>query len=149
MRKSQRRLIVIGCAAVVLTAAVALAFVGLRQSAAFFRTPSELLAEPGQDGRSVRVGGLVALGSLRSEDLAVVFTLGDDVASIDVVYTGILPSLFREGQCVIAEGTVGADGRFEARRVLAKHDESYQAPDIQAAPRLALSCGRPPAGGIS
>jgi len=143
MRKSSKRLIVIASAAVVLTAAVALAFVGLRQSAAFFRTPSELLATPTPDGRSVRVGGLVTLGSLRSEDIAVVFTLRDDVASIDVVYSGILPSLFREGQCVIAEGVVGADGRFEARRVLAKHDENYQAPDIEAAPRLALSCGRP------
>jgi cytochrome c-type biogenesis protein CcmE len=134
-------MIVIGCAAVVLAAAVALAAVGLRSSAAFFRTPSEVLAEADVSGRAVRIGGLVTIGSVRATEGAIVFELTDDVASIEVAFAGVLPSLFREGQCVIAEGALNADGRFAATRVLAKHDEEYRAPEISDSPRLARSCG--------
>lgn len=142
MRKSRQRLIVIGSAAAVLAAALGLAVVGLRSSAAFFRTPSELLAEPAPAGRSVRVGGLVTLGSVRAaDDGAITFELADDDAALEVAYAGVLPSLFREGQCVIAEGAVGPDGRLSATRVLAKHDEEYRPPEISSSPRLARSCG--------
>jgi cytochrome c-type biogenesis protein CcmE len=141
MRKSRQRLIIVGSAAVVLAGAVALAAVGLRSSAAFFRTPSEVLADASEPGRAVRVGGLVTIGSVRATDGAIVFELTDDVAGIEVAYAGVLPSLFREGQCVIAEGALGTDGRFSATRVLAKHDEEYRAPEITDSPRLARSCG--------
>ncbi len=145
MRKSNQRLIIIGSAAVVLAAAVALAAVGLSSSAAFFRTPSEVLADGAGSNRAVRVGGLVTIGSVRTAEGAVMFELTDDIASIQVAYAGVLPSLFREGQCVIAEGAVGADGHFAATRVLAKHDEQYRAPEITESPRLAQSCGSPAA----
>jgi cytochrome c-type biogenesis protein CcmE len=143
MRKSRQRLIVVASAAVVLAAAVALAAVGLRSSAAFFRTPSEVLSSSDPSGRAVRIGGLVTVGSVRSTDGAIVFELADDLASIEVAFAGVLPSLFREGQCVIAEGALGADGRFAATRVLAKHDEEYRPPEISDSPRLARSCGAP------
>jgi cytochrome c-type biogenesis protein CcmE len=143
MRKSRQRLIVIGSAAVVLAAAVALAAIGLRSSAAFFRTPSEILAQTEGAGRAIRVGGLVTVGSVRATGDAIVFELADDIASIEVAFAGVLPSLFREGQCVIAEGSLGADGRFAATRVLAKHDEEYRPPEIGDSPRLARSCGAP------
>lgn len=145
MRKSTRRMTVIGTVAVTALIAVLLASVGLRQSAAFFRTPSEIEADAGLAGRSVRVGGLVSLGSVRDDAGVLAFTLADDVSEIGVVFSGVPPTLFREGQCVIAEGVIDADGRLEARRILAKHDENYRPPDIEAAPRLAQSCGRPAA----
>lgn len=141
MKKSHQRMVVIGCAAVVLASAVGLAAVGLRSAVAFFRTPSEILAEARSDGRVVRVGGLVTLGSVRSEEGVAVFQLQDDLASIEVSYAGILPSLFREGQCVVAEGALGDDGSFSATRVIAAHDENYRAPEITESPRLARSCG--------
>jgi cytochrome c-type biogenesis protein CcmE len=148
LRKSRQRLIVIGSASAVLVAALGLAAVGLRNSAAFFHTPSEILAQAetpqgkgSQSARTVRIGGLVTVGSVRSEDGAAVFQLTDDIASVDVAFSGVLPSLFREGQCVIAEGALGANGRFIATRVLAKHDEQYRPPEITASPRLAHSCG--------
>jgi cytochrome c-type biogenesis protein CcmE len=134
-------MIIIGSAAVVLAAAVGLAAVGLKSSAAFFRTPSEILASPTVPDRAIRVGGLVTIGSVRTAEGGVLFELADDEAAIEVAYAGVLPSLFREGQCVIAEGEVGADGRLSATRVLAKHDEEYRAPEITSSPRLARSCG--------
>lgn len=142
MRKSRQRLIVIGSAAAALGLALVLVAVGLRSQVAFFQTPSELLESPeASAGRSVRVGGLVTTGSLRTSEGAIAFALADDVSDIEVVYSGVLPSLFREGQCVIAEGSLSADGRLAADRILAKHDETYQPREIGAAPRLAQSCG--------
>ena len=141
MRKSRQRLMIVSSAAVVLGAAVVLALVGLSSQASFFRTPSDLLANGVEPGRSVRVGGLVPVGSVRSSDGAILFELSDDEGSIEVAFSGVLPSLFREGQCVIAEGSLGSEGRFDATRVLAKHDEEYRAPEISEAPRLARSCG--------
>lgn len=147
MRKSRQRLIIVVSAGVVLAAAVGLAAVGLRSTAAFFRTPSEILASPVDPDRAVRVGGLVTIGSVRTEEGVMHFELADDVAAIQVSFQGVPPSLFREGQCVIAEGEVGADGSLTATRVLAKHDEQYRAPEITSAPRLAQSCGSPAAAG--
>jgi cytochrome c-type biogenesis protein CcmE len=146
MRKSRQRLIIIGSAAVVLAAAIGLAAVGLKSSAAFFRTPSqisELMASQGLPDRAIRVGGLVTIGSVRTDEGGVLFELADDQDAIEVAFAGVLPSLFREGQCVIAEGEVGPDGRLSATRVLAKHDEEYRAPEITSSPRLANSCGEP------
>lgn len=137
----RRRLTVISVAAVAVMAALGLASLGLRDAVAFFVTPSEVLAEDIDPARALSVGGLVVMGSVRSADGAMVFTLADDHASLQVRYAGIVPDLFREGQCVIAQGKIGEDGVLTARRVLAKHDEAYVPREIDAAPRLARSCG--------
>lgn len=142
MRKSRKRLVVIASAGVVLSVAVALAAIGLRGTAAFFRTPSQIVADASVPDGAIRVGGLVTIGSLRTSDAGIVFELSDDLAALEIAYAGVLPSLFREGQCVIAEGRLEPDGSFRATRVLAKHDETYQAPEISESPRLARSCGR-------
>lgn len=142
MRARNRRLIVIGVAAVMLSAALGLAALGLRDSVAFFQTPSEFAETPPEPGRSVRVGGLVELGSITADGDALLFTLSDDVSSVRVRYIGVLPNLFREGQCVIAIGVPDSTRTaLEASRLIAKHDENYRAPEIEAAPRLAESCG--------
>lgn len=142
MRRRNARLTMLGLGAGALFLALAIAVVGLRDAVAFFRTPTEVLQSPPPPGRSISLGGLVAMGSVSQGEGAIVFRLRDDESDMLVRYSGPIPDLFREGQCVIAQGVVGPDGVFAARRVLARHDETYQPREIEAAPRLAESCGR-------
>ena len=82
-----------------------------------------------------RLGGLVEEGSVRTEGATTFFVVTDLNRTILASYTGVLPDLFREGQGVVAEGTIGADGRFTAREVLAKHDETYMPKEVADALR--------------
>lgn len=135
MRARTRRLWTFGVAAALLLAAAALAFFALRQNANLFYTP-EVLAEKGlpAPGKDVKVGGWVEPGSLTypGDGSEMVFTIIDNSPeTITVSFTGIAPDLFREGQGVVAVGSFGADGRFTARQVLAKHDENYQPRELR------------------
>jgi cytochrome c-type biogenesis protein CcmE len=96
----------------------------------FYITPTQVAANEAPRNRAFRMGGLVETGSLvRDKDaLTVRFKVTDTARTIPVVYTGILPDLFREGKGVIAQGQVGADGVFHATEILAKHDENYMPP---------------------
>jgi cytochrome c-type biogenesis protein CcmE len=96
----------------------------------FYITPTQVAANEAPRDRAFRMGGLVETGSLvRDKDaLTVRFKVTDTARTIPVVYTGILPDLFREGKGVIAQGQVGADGVFHATEILAKHDENYMPP---------------------
>lgn len=132
MTRKRRRLyfLLIGMAA--LGAAAALVLSAFRDNLVFFYTPSELLAkQPGPD-RRVRIGGLVGKGSVVKEPdgLTVTFRITDMEKDVPVKYGGTLPDLFREGQGVVAEGTLGSDGIFAASEVLAKHDEKYMPPEV-------------------
>ncbi len=111
----------------------------------FFFSPSQVAANEAPEGRSFRLGGLVTEGSVEREDdgLTVHFTVTDNQKSIPVVFTGILPDLFREGQGVITQGRLGADGVFRADDVLAKHDETYMPPEVADALEKAKSGGNP------
>ncbi len=111
-----------GAAALVLTA--------LQENIRYFYSPSDLNTAPA--GRSIRLGGLVEEGSVKRQDdgLTVTFRITDLAASVPVTYKGILPDLFREGQGVVTEGTLGPGGQFVAREVLAKHDETYMPPEV-------------------
>jgi cytochrome c-type biogenesis protein CcmE len=97
----------------------------------FFFTPSQVAGNEAPRDRAFRVGGLVESGSVvRDKDaLTVRFNVTDTARTIPVVYTGILPDLFREGKGVVAQGRIGADGIFRANEVLAKHDENYMPPE--------------------
>ena len=108
----------------------------------FFFTPTQVAAQEAPKDRAFRVGGLVEEGSVTREKdgLTVRFRVTDTAKAIPVVYTGILPDLFREGKGVVAQGRVGPDGTFKASEVLAKHDENYMPPE--AAEALAKA-GRP------
>jgi cytochrome c-type biogenesis protein CcmE len=101
----------------------------------FFFTPSQVAAREAPQGRTFRIGGLVEAGSvMRDKDaLTVRFKVTDTVQAIPVVFTGILPDLFREGKGVVAQGRIGADGIFQAKEVLAKHDENYMPPEAAEA----------------
>ena len=97
----------------------------------FFFTPTQVAANEAPQGRNFRVGGLVEEGSLQrdKDGLTVRFRVTDTAHGIPVVFTGILPDLFKEGKGVVAQGKLAADGTFQAREVLAKHDENYMPPE--------------------
>jgi cytochrome c-type biogenesis protein CcmE len=105
----------------------------------FFFTPSQVASREAPRDRAFRIGGLVEQGSVvREKDaLTVRFRVTDTAKTIPVVYTGILPDLFREGKGVVAQGKLGDDGTFRASEVLAKHDENYMPPEAAEALRKA------------
>jgi len=131
MTRKQRRLTLIAAAGVVLAGAAALVLFALGDQIVFFRTPTEIAERQVPPGERVRLGGLVEDGSVdRSAGETVRFAVTDTVNRVPVVYVGILPDLFREGQGVVAEGVIEADGTFRADTVLAKHDENYMPKEV-------------------
>jgi len=134
MTRKQRRGLVIGLGVGVLSIAVILMLFAFRQSIVFFHTPSDIAEAKIAPGVRFRLGGLVANGSVvRGQGTHVDFVVTDTLKTVPVSYEGILPDLFREGQGVVAEGTLSSDGRFSADTVLAKHDESYMPPEVAKA----------------
>ena len=131
MTRKQRRAVLIGTSLGVLALAVGLVLVALRDSIVFFYSPSEVTEKHLGMGQRFRLGGLVEDGSLkRGEGTTIRFIVTDKRATLPVTYTGVLPDLFREGQGVVAEGTLETDGVFHADSVLAKHDENYMPPEV-------------------
>ena len=131
MTRKQRRGILIGTCLAVLGVAVGLVLYAMRDSIVFFYTPSEVTAMEIAPGQLFRLGGLVETGSVvRGEGTTVRFVVTDKTRTLPVTYTGVLPDLFREGQGVVAEGTLTVDGVFHADNVLAKHDENYMPPEV-------------------
>jgi len=134
MTRKQRRSVLIGTCLAVLGLAVGLVLFALEDSIVFFYSPSDVAEKNIKPGQRIRLGGLVEAGSVkRGKNTTVEFTVTDTAKTIAVRYTGILPDLFREGQGVVAEGRLGADGLFIAESVLAKHDENYMPPEVAAA----------------
>ena len=131
MTRKGRRLSVISAAGFTLAIAVGLILFALRDSIVFFYGPTEIAEKAPPRGTRLRIGGLVKGGSLAYDGPStVVFAVTDLKHDIKVSYTGLLPDLFREGQGVVAEGTVEGSGLFHADTVLAKHDERYMPKDV-------------------
>jgi cytochrome c-type biogenesis protein CcmE len=131
MTRKQRRLTLIGVAGLVLCVAAGLVLYALSDSISLFKSPSELVAERPAVSKHIRLGGMVADGSLvKGADGHVSFAVTDGAASVKVAYQGILPDLFREGQGVVTEGRLEPDGVFRADTVLAKHDERYMPREV-------------------
>ncbi|BCH25999.1 cytochrome c-type biogenesis protein CcmE [Mesorhizobium sp. L-8-10] len=131
MTRKQKRLSVIGGALAFLGLATFLTFWALGQKASYFYMPGDLAANPVSEGQRIRLGGLVAKGSIqRGQGTEVDFAITDQVDTVKVVYNGILPDLFREEQGVITEGSFGPGGVFVADSVLAKHDETYMPKEV-------------------
>lgn len=125
MTRKQKRLAVIAGLALVLAIATALVLTALRDQIVFFYSPSDVTARDVAPGKPIRLGGLVKEGSWVRAGQDNTFVVTDGGMDITANYVGILPDLFREGQGVVAEGSMGPDGRFSATNVLAKHDENY------------------------
>ncbi|WP_417680179.1 cytochrome c maturation protein CcmE [Roseibium sp.] len=131
MTRKQRRLTLIGIAGVVLAGALGLILFALNDQIVFFQSPTDIVEKGVPPGQRIRLGGLVEDGSVeRSGDANVRFKVTDTANTVTVTYMGILPDLFREGQGVVTEGTVGPDGVFVADNVLAKHDENYMPKEV-------------------
>lgn len=123
--RKQKRLAVIAGLGLVLALAAALVLTALRDQIVFFYSPSEIASRGVEAGQPIRLGGLVKEGSWVRDGEANSFVVTDGATEIAASYNGILPDLFREGQGVVAEGSIGPDGTFTASNVLAKHDENY------------------------
>jgi cytochrome c-type biogenesis protein CcmE len=134
MTRKQRRAAVIVGGLALLSVAAGLVLYALSGTITYFKTPSDLATSPIAQGQRFRLGGLVADGSVkRDAGTDVQFAITDTLQTVSVVYRGVLPDLFREGQGVVAEGRLEPDGRFRADTVLAKHDETYMPPEVAKA----------------
>jgi cytochrome c-type biogenesis protein CcmE len=123
--RKQKRLAIIAGIGLVLAIALALILTALSGQMVYFYTPSEALAKGVPAGQFFRLGGMFEDGSWKKQGETNTCVLGDGRGQLTVRFTGILPDLFREGQGIVAEGSLGPNGTFMATNVLAKHDENY------------------------
>ncbi len=131
MTRKQRRFAIIAGGMGVLAVAVLLVLFAMKDAIVFFNSPTDVIEKHVMPGTRIRLGGLVAPGSLaRGEALAVRFEVTDGSHAVPVTYQGVLPDLFREGQGVVAEGILDSSGVFKADNVLAKHDETYMPKEV-------------------
>ncbi len=131
MKPRHKKLALIAAGLAVIGIAAALVLNAFQSNLVFFFSPSQVIAKEAPIERSFRIGGMVETGSLKrqSDGLTVKFNVTDTAKTIPVVFTGILPDLFKEGKGVVAQGKLDADGVFRATDVLAKHDENYMPPE--------------------
>ena len=132
MKAKQQRLVLAGLAVLAIAGASGLALSALKDQAAFFYAPSDVKKVGLPLGRAVRLGGMVAGGSIRQQPdgVTIKFVVTDGVATVPVTFRGITPDLFREKSGVVAEGQFNSDGSFMASNLLAKHDEKYMPPEM-------------------
>jgi cytochrome c-type biogenesis protein CcmE len=123
--RKQKRLALIAGLGMVLALATGLVLIALRDQIVFFYSPSDVVSRDVAPGQAIRLGGLVKDGSWVRDGQSNAFIVTDGATDIPATYVGLLPDLFREGQGVVAEGSMGPDGQFVASNVLAKHDENY------------------------
>lgn len=128
--KKQRRIQVIALATVALILSTALIGYGMRDGINFFRSPSQVIAEPPASNETFRIGGLVTEGSIvRGQGSTVSFSVTDGGATVPVIYSGVLPDLFTENEGMVGTGRY-INGVFEASEILAKHDEEYMPAEV-------------------
>ena len=132
MKPRQQRMLAVGLAALGIAIAAGLTLRAFQDNMMFFVEISDVAAGNYPKERNFRIGGLVVNGSLQREEgsLDVHFEVTDTACSVPVVYSGVLPDLFREGQGVVAHGRLNDAGVFQADKILAKHDEEYMAPEV-------------------
>jgi cytochrome c-type biogenesis protein CcmE len=135
MKPRQKRFAMIAVGVAALGIAATLVLNAFQQNLVFFFTPSQIAANEAPQGRTFRVGGMVETGSVKrqADGVTVHFAVTDTAKTIQVVYRGLLPDLFREGKGVVTQGRLSADGVFQASEVLAKHDENYMPPEAAEA----------------
>ena len=132
MKTRHKKLAIAGGVLVAVATAGALVLNAFESNLVFFFSPTQIAAGEAPTGRTFRVGGLVQEGSVKRDGTSVSFVVSDTAQAVPVKYVGILPDLFKEGKGVVAQGQL-KDGVFEAREVLAKHDENYMPPEAAEA----------------
>ena len=143
MTPRRKRLLIVAGVLVGVGVATALATRAFKENLSYFYDPTQVVSGEAPHGRAIRVGGMVTKGSVQREpgSLEVRFTVTDFKSTVTIAYAGVLPDLFREGQGVIARGTLDGSGVFVADEVLAKHDEKYTPPDVQKSLKQPGSAG--------
>lgn len=153
MTRKSRRLYFVLLALLGLGAGVALVLTAFNDNIVFFFSPTEVAEKHPKPDQRLRIGGLVVDGSVKKNGSTVMFSVTDMNNVLPVVYTGALPDLFREGQGIVAEGHMGANGMFTASEVLAKHDEKYMPKEVadalKASGRWQEGTGTTPVPGAS
>jgi len=133
LKPRQKRIALIVGGLATVSIATVLVMNALNSNIAFFVTPTEVVEGKAPQNKAFRIGGMVKEGSIRRDNLTVHFTITDTAKEVPVLYTGILPDLFKEGKGAVAQGRINPDGTFAATEVLAKHDENYMPPEAQHA----------------
>lgn len=129
MKSRHKRIAIIVAGVVLLGVAATLLLQSFQSNLVFFFSPTEVAEGKAPKQGNFRIGGLVETGSIQRNGTQVKFKVTDTAKTMDVVYTGILPDLFKEGKGVVAQGKQGENGIFVADQVLAKHDENYMPPE--------------------
>jgi cytochrome c-type biogenesis protein CcmE len=129
MKSRHKRIAIIVAGVALLAIAATLLLQSFQSNLVFFFSPTEVAEGKAPKQGNFRVGGLVEVGSIKRDGTQVAFRVTDTAKAMNVVYTGILPDLFKEGKGVVAQGKLGPDGIFVADQVLAKHDENYMPPE--------------------
>ena len=132
MKAKHQRLILAALAICGVAGAGVLGASALKDEAAYFRTPHEVQQGQATVGEAMRLGGMVAKGSISRlpDGVTIRFVATDGKAELPVEYKGIVPDLFAEESGMVADGRMRADGTFVADRILAKHDERYMPPQM-------------------
>ena len=133
MTKRQNRMILVALLVLGISLASYFGVKAFNDNLLYFFTPTDVLDGKAPQGKSFRIGGLVQTGSVVRNDLQVFFTLTDNEKTIEVQFEGILPDLFREGQGIVATGSISDENIFRATEVLAKHDETYMPREVAEA----------------
>tara|TARA_B100001250_G_C19699646_1_gene744160 strand:+ start:161 stop:619 length:459 start_codon:yes stop_codon:yes gene_type:complete len=135
MSPRKKRILMVCAILVGISISVILILTAFEKNLMYFYSPTEIINGDAPKARSFRIGGLVVTDSVirNSDDLKVSFILTDTVNKVKVIYEGILPDLFREGQGIVANGKLQSDNIFIADQVLAKHDENYMPPEVAEA----------------
>ena len=139
----RQRFILVGLLVLGVSVALGLALLALRENINLFFSPTQVMAGEAPQQASFRLGGMVVEGSVQrpDADLSVEFVLTDTIEQVTATYKGFLPDLFREGQGIVAQGMLNSNGIFEAKQVLAKHDENYMPPEVADALKKAKEMG--------
>jgi cytochrome c-type biogenesis protein CcmE len=130
MKHKHQRLVLISSVLIGFGLSIALMLIAFRDTMVFFYTPSDLLHKNISPKQRLRIGGLVEISSVHQTAETVHFKITDQKDVINVVYKGLLPDLFREGQGVVAEGYLLDPMNFQATTILAKHDEKYMPKEV-------------------
>jgi len=132
MTRKRKRLLVVLLGLGMLAIASALVLFAFNDNLVFFMSPGDLAAKGAPETRRLRLGGLVETGSVvrQADGRSIDFRVTDGNSAVPVIFSGVLPDLFREGQGVVVEGALGKNGVFKADTVLAKHDERYMPPEV-------------------
>ncbi|MGB0468458.1 MAG: cytochrome c maturation protein CcmE [Pontibacterium sp.] len=146
--KRKQRLLIVLFIVFGVSIAVGLTLFALNQNINLFYSPTQIVKGEAPTNSRIRAGGMVVEGSVVRDpnSLQVSFGMTDYAENVTVSFTGILPDLFREGQGIVAQGTMDKNGIFQASEVLAKHDENYMPPEVADALEKAGKMPKPESG---